>query len=125
MMLEPKTDNERARIEKRIKELRRKQSELVADQKKKGWDENPAELWQHAKLAAERDEFKKKIGRFPLRMVMREGPVPGTRHKEPGDWSNAACGTWSPTSAANGTATRIFETTKKWRQPAISPWPLY
>ena len=85
MMLEPKTDNERARIEKRIKELRRKESELVADQKKKGWDENPAELWQHAKLAAERDEFKKKIGRFPLRMVMREGPVPGTRHKEPGD----------------------------------------
>ena len=85
MMLEPKTDNEKASIENRVKELRRKASELVADQKKKGWDENPAELKQHAKLAAERDEFKKKLGRFPLRMVMREGPVPGTRHKEPGD----------------------------------------
>jgi cytochrome c553 len=85
LMLEPKTDNETAMIEKRIKELRRKESDLVADQKKKGWDENPAELKQHAKLVAERDEINKKVGQFPLRMVMREGPVPGTRHKEPGD----------------------------------------
>ena len=85
IMLEPKTDNEEVRIEKRIKELRRKESNLVADQKKNGWDENPAELKRHAELAAERDEFKKKLGRFPLRMVMREGTVPGTRHKEPGD----------------------------------------
>jgi hypothetical protein len=85
MMLEPKTGNEKAGIEKRIKELRRKESDLVADQKKKGWDENPAELKQHAKLVVERDGFKKKLGRFPLRMAMREGPVPGTRHKEPGD----------------------------------------
>jgi cytochrome c553 len=85
MTLEPKTDNEKANIERRIKELRRKEVDLVADQKKKGWDENPAELKQHAKLVAERDEFNKKVGQFPLRMVMLEGPVPGTRHKEPGD----------------------------------------
>jgi hypothetical protein len=85
LMLEPKTDNERAMIEKRIKELRRKESDLVADQKKKGWDENPAELKQHAKLVAERDEINKTVGQFPLRMVMGEGPVPGTRHKESSD----------------------------------------
>ena len=85
MMRQPKTTNEEARIARRIKGLRRKESDLVADQKKKGWDENPAELKQHAKLVAERDELGKELGRFPLRMVMREGPVPGTRHKEPGD----------------------------------------
>ena len=84
-MLDPKTGNATVKIEKRIKELRRKESDLVADQNKKGWDENPAELKQHAKLVAERDEFKKKLGQFSLRMVIREGPVPGTRHKEPGD----------------------------------------
>ena len=85
LMLRAKTSNEKARIEKRIKELRRQESDLVADQKKKGWDENPAELQQHANLVAERDKFNNKLGQFPLRMVMREGPVPGTRHKESGD----------------------------------------
>ena len=85
VMLQAKTANEKARIARRIKVLRDKESNLVADQKKKGWNENPPELKKHAKLTAERDKFKKKLGRFPLRMVMREGPVPGTRHKKPGD----------------------------------------
>ena len=86
-LLEPKTSNEKARVEKRIRELTRKESDLVADQKKRGWDEDPAELRQHAKFVVERDELRKTLGRFPLRMVMREGPVPGTRHKEVGDMS--------------------------------------
>jgi hypothetical protein len=85
LMRETKTANDKADVEIRIKELRRKESDLVADQKKKGWDENPNELKQHAKLVADRDVLSKKLGAFPMRMVMREGPVPGTRHKEPGD----------------------------------------
>ena len=85
MMLEPQSDNDKVKIQKRIKELRRKESNFVADQQKNGWDEKPAELEQHAKLAAEREDFQRKLGRFPLRMVIREGPVPGTRHKQSGD----------------------------------------
>jgi hypothetical protein len=85
MMRETKTDRDKADVEIRIEELRRKESELVADQKKKGWDESPDELKQHSRLVADRDVLRKKLGEFPLRMVMREGPVPGTRHKEIGD----------------------------------------
>ena len=85
LMLEPKSENEKGRIAKRIKELRRKESDLLADQKKKGWAENPAELKQHTTLVAERDNARQKLRRFPLRMVMREGPVPGTRHEKVGD----------------------------------------
>lgn len=85
MMLDPKTANEKASIARRIKELRDKEANLLADKEKKGWDENPADLKQLEGLTARREEFKKKLGRFPLRMVMREGPVPGTRHKEAGD----------------------------------------
>ena len=85
MMREPQTANEKAGIARRIKELRDKEARLIADKEKKGWEENPAELKQLESLVSRRDEFRKKLGRFPLRMVMREGPVPGTRHKEPGD----------------------------------------
>ncbi len=84
-MLEAKTDNEKTKVEQRISELRRKESDLLTDQKKKSWDTDPPELQQHAKFVAERDEFKAKLGRVPLRMVMREGPVPGTRHTATGD----------------------------------------
>ncbi|MFP6763347.1 MAG: DUF1553 domain-containing protein [Planctomycetaceae bacterium] len=85
MMLKPKTANEEASIARRIRELRDKETRLISDREKKGWKENPAELKQLEELMASRDEFRKKLGRFPLRMVMREGPVPGTRHKESGD----------------------------------------
>ena len=85
MMLDPKTANEKANVARRIKELKVKEANLLEDQKKKGWDENPSELKRHAKLVTERDEFKKKLGQFPLRLVMQEGPVPGTRHKASGD----------------------------------------
>lgn len=85
MALDPKTANEKSNIARRIKELRDKEANLLADKEKKGWDEAPADLKQLEGLTARREEFKKKLGRFPLRMVMREGPVPGTRHKEAGD----------------------------------------
>lgn len=85
MMLDPKTANEKASIARRIKELRDKEANLLAEKKKKGWDENPADLKQLEGLTARREEYKKKLGRFPLRMVIREGPVPGTRHKAVGD----------------------------------------
>lgn len=80
-----KAGNDKADVDKRIKELRSKEAELVADQKKNSWNENPDELKEHTRLTAKRDEFKKKLSRFPLRMVIREGPVPGTRHKKAGD----------------------------------------
>ncbi len=85
LKLQAKAGDDKADVDKRIKELRSKESELVADQKKNGWDENPDELKEHTRLTAQRDEFKKKLSRFPLRMVIREGPVPGTRHEKPGD----------------------------------------
>ena len=85
LMLQEKAGDDTTDVDKRIKELRSKESELVADQKKNGWDENPDELEEHRRLAMKRDEFKKKISRFPLRMIIREGPVPGTRHKASGD----------------------------------------
>ena len=84
MMREATTDEDKADAEKQIEELRQKESELVADQMKNGWDEDPDELKQHATLATERDDFRKKVERFPLRMVMREGPIPDTRHKVAG-----------------------------------------
>ena len=84
-MLEPKGPNEEARISRRIKELQGKEAALLDDQQKKGWDANPAELKHHTKLVAQLDEIRNKLSQFPLRLVMKEGPVPGTRHTEPGD----------------------------------------
>jgi len=87
MMLQPKTANAAAGIARRIRELRDKEISLISDMEKKGWKESPAELKQLEELMASRDKFKQQLGRFPLRMVMREGPVPATRHKQSGDMS--------------------------------------
>ncbi|MAR13035.1 MAG: hypothetical protein CL681_24085 [Blastopirellula sp.] len=78
--LEAASANEQAKVARRIKELKDKEATLLEDQKKKGWDEHPAELKQHAQAVSERDALRKKLGQFPLRMVMREGAIPGTRH---------------------------------------------
>jgi hypothetical protein len=85
LMLQAKAGEDKADLDKSIEELRSKESELVADQKENGWDENPDELKEHARLTARRDEVEKKVSRFPLRMIIREGPVPGTRHEASGD----------------------------------------
>jgi len=85
MLREPRSDEEKAEVEKRVQELRKKESELVNDQKQNGWDGNPEELQQHAKLVPDRDRLKQELNSIPLRMVMREGTVPGTRHKGAGD----------------------------------------
>lgn len=85
LMLQAKAGEDKADLDKSIEELRSKESELVADQKENGWDENPDELKEHTRLAARRDEVRTKVSRFPLRMIIREGPVPGTRHEASGD----------------------------------------
>ena len=82
---QPQTPNQKARVARRIKFLRDKEMNLLADQKKGGWQINPPQLKTHAKLVVQRDGMKKKLGAFPLRMVIREGPIPGTRHKASGD----------------------------------------
>ena len=82
---QPQTPNQKARVARRIKLLRDKEMNLLADQKKRGWKINPPQLETHAKLVALRDGVKTKLGAFPVRMVIREGPVPDTRHKAAGD----------------------------------------
>ena len=82
---QPQTPNQKVRVARRIKLLRDKEMNLLADQKKNGWQIDPPQLETHAKLVVQRDGMKKKLGAFPLRMVIREGPVPGTRHKAAGD----------------------------------------
>ncbi|MCH2362797.1 MAG: DUF1549 domain-containing protein [Pirellulales bacterium] len=85
LKLKEKAGDDKSEFDKRITELREKESELTADQEKNGWDENPDELKEHAKLVTRRDEFNEKVSRFPLRMIIQEGPVPGSRHKTMGD----------------------------------------
>ena len=85
LKLKEKAGDDKSEFDKRITELREKESELTADQEKNGWDENPDELKEHAKLITRRDEFNEKVSRFPLRMIIKEGPVPGSRHKTMGD----------------------------------------
>ncbi|MBN81604.1 MAG: hypothetical protein CMJ70_15840 [Planctomycetaceae bacterium] len=82
---QPQTPNQRARVARRIKLLRDREMNLLADQKKNGWQIDPPQLETHAKLVVTRDGIEKKLEAFPLRMVIREGPVPGTRHKAAGD----------------------------------------
>jgi hypothetical protein len=82
---QPQTPNQKARVARRIKLLRDKKMNLLADQKKSGWQLDPPQLETHAKMVVQRDGMKKKLGAFPLRMVIREGPIPGTRHKAAGD----------------------------------------
>ena len=82
---QPQTPNQKARVDRRIKFLRDREKNLLADQKKQGWKINPPQLETHAKLVVQRDGMKTKLGAFPLRMVIREGPVPETRHKAAGD----------------------------------------
>ena len=85
LKLQKTAGDDKSKYDKRITELRDKESELAADQEKNGWDENPEELKEHAKLVTLRDEFNEKVSRFPLRMIIQEGPVPETRHKTTGD----------------------------------------
>lgn len=85
LALHEKAGEDDTDLNKRIEELRGKESELIADQKKNGWEENPEELKEHARLVEQRNEFQKKVDRFPLRMVIREGAVPDTRHKGTAD----------------------------------------
>ena len=85
LKLQKTAGDDKSKYDKRITELRDKESELAADQEKNGWDENPEELKEHAKLVTLRDEFNEKVSRFPLRMIIQEGPVPGSRHKTTGD----------------------------------------
>ena len=84
-MREAPGDDQRAEVEKRVRELRKRESELVEDQKQNGWDPNPEQLDRHARLVPDRDRLQREIDAVPLRMVMREGPIPGTRHKQAGD----------------------------------------
>ena len=81
----PQTPNQKARVARRIKFLQDREKNLLNDQKMRGWKINPPQLKTHAKLVEQRKGMKKKLGPFPLRMVMRDGPIPDTRHKKAGD----------------------------------------
>lgn len=85
MQQTPVTDKDKADVEMRVQELRKKESELVDDQKKHGWDANAPEVQRLAELTSEHNSLRKQIDAVALRMVMREGPVPETRHQAVGD----------------------------------------
>lgn len=72
-------------LSKAIKAAQAKERELLADQKKNGWTVDAQELEHRDRLAAERDRLSPLVSRVVSRMVMRDGPVPGTRHKRVGD----------------------------------------
>lgn len=75
----------KAEIDKRVAALRKREANLLADQKKNGWVVVPAELDRWQALVAERDRLKPSVEAVVSRMVMQEGPVPGTRHRNVGD----------------------------------------
>jgi len=68
-----------------IKVAQAKEKTLLADQKKNGWSGDAQELVRRDRLAAERDRLSPLVSTVVSRMVMRDGPVPGTRHKRIGD----------------------------------------
>ena len=68
-----------------IASLEARQVTLLADQKKNGWTFDVSELHRRDGLVAERDRLAPSVSAVVHRMVMREGPVPGTRHKRIGD----------------------------------------
>ncbi len=75
----------KAEIDKRVAALRKREADLLSDQKKNGWAVVPGELDRWEALAAERDRLKPSVEAVVSRMVMQEGPVPGTRHRKVGD----------------------------------------
>ena len=75
----------KVQLQKSIAGLEAKQATLLADQKKNGWTFDVAELHRRDSLVAERDRLAPLVSAVVSRMVMREGPVPGTRHKHIGD----------------------------------------
>ena len=75
----------KVQLQKSIAGLEAKQATLLAEQKKNGWTFDVAELHRRDALVAERDRLAPLVSAVVSRMVMREGPVPGTRHKHIGD----------------------------------------
>ena len=76
---------QREELAKAIAESEASEQALLADQKKNGWTFDADELVRRDRLAAERDRLKPQVSSIVTRMVMRDGPVPGTRHRHIGD----------------------------------------
>ena len=78
-------EKRKAEVDKQVKSLLKKVAALLADRKKNRWTFDPAGLARRAGLIAERDRLRPGVSAVVSRMVIREGPVPGTRHKRIGD----------------------------------------
>ena len=78
-------EKRKAELDKQVKSLLGKLAALLADRKKNRWTSDPAGLGRRKGLVAERDRLRPGVAAVVSRMVMREGPVPGTRHKRIGD----------------------------------------
>jgi len=78
-------EKRKAEADKQVKSLLGKVASLLADRKKNRWTFDPEGLRRRVGLIAERDRLRPEVSAVVSRMVMQEGPVPGTRHKRVGD----------------------------------------
>ena len=83
-------EKRKAEADKQVKSLLGKVASLLADRKKNRWTFDPEGLGRRVGLIAERDRLRPEVSAVVSRMVMREGPVPGTRHKRVGDETGRA-----------------------------------
>lgn len=65
--------------------LKAEQEKLLADQKEKGWDENPAELSEITALRQQVAERRKTKITAPLAVAIADGGVPGSNREKIGD----------------------------------------
>ena len=78
-------EKRKVKADKQVKSLLGKVASLLADRKKNRWTFDPEGLRRRVGLIAERDRLRPEVSAVVSRMVMQEGPVPGTRHKRVGD----------------------------------------
>ena len=74
----PMREAARRRHAGNVQKLRDAKKRLSNDRNKNGWDAHPAELKDYDTVWVERRCLEKELSVYALRMVMRDGPAPGT-----------------------------------------------
>ena len=80
-----KTDASKKTLNDQIAKLKMEQEKLVADQQTAGWDVNPPELGEIAKLREEIAELNNKKFKATMAVAILEGGVPGSNREKIGD----------------------------------------
>lgn len=79
------TSTSKKTLTDQIAKLKAEQEKLLADQRKKGWDKDPAELDEIAALRARIAELTKSKITVPAAVAIAEGGVPGSNREKIGD----------------------------------------